>query len=561
MKPHRPDVIVALVLVTLATLCWVPRLQGPIDLRWDGAAYYVLGTALAEGKGYRLLNEPGDIQSTLHPPMLPAVIALHRWIVQTDDPMVLGHWLRLTYVVFFVSYVVAGYFMLRLFLPTTYSFLGALVFALQLHTIFMSDLCFPEIPFGLATVLFTLCNSSTGPSRFLKIPLAVISYALRTVAVALLAAWVGEAVCHRRVKQAAIRALISVVPVLCWIAYVAHVETSREYQNPVYQYQRADYAYPNVSYVRNLRYKDSFRPDLGYASLPGRAKSFVHNMFRMALNLGEAVSTTEGVWNVLRLAIERRVGHTVPPLVLIRLTLLLLSALIAYGIGLQVSKRQYFIPLYVVFSLIAICATPWPGQFNRYLVPVAPFLSLSLFLALRSIAGIVAGRLSLRPRLVAATAAGALLSLILASQLPALFVLFTTWHQKVEWQATNGARLEYRLFFYQGFYPAADAAVGWLRGRARASDVVAATDPQWVYLRTGLKSILPPFEPDPAKAQSLLDSVPVTFLMIDEGDLKAYTAPVVAAHPDRWRRVFTHSTDDMSGRTGNFAIYESVGRP
>src|SRR5262249_16926916 len=327
MKAHRPDVIVALVLVTLATLCWVPRLQGPIDLRWDGAAYYVLGTALAEGKGYRLLNEPGDIQSTLHPPMLPAVIALHRWIVQTDGPTVLGHWLPLTFVVFFVSYVVAGYFMLRLFLPTTYSFLGALVFALQLHTIFMSDLCFPEIPFGLATVLFTLCNSSTGPSRFLRAPLAVISYALLTFAVALLAAWVGEAICNRRLKQAALRALISVVPVLCWIAYVAHRQASRQYQHPVYQYQRADYTYPNVSYARNLRYKDSFRPELGYASLRDKAKGFVHNMFRMAVNLGEAVSTKEGVWNVLRSAIDQRVGHPVLPVAVIRLTLLLLSAL------------------------------------------------------------------------------------------------------------------------------------------------------------------------------------------------------------------------------------------
>jgi len=561
MKPNRSDVIAALVLATLAMLCWVPRLQGPIDLRWDGAAYYVLGTALAEGKGYRLLNEPGDIQSTLHPPMLPALIALHRWIVRTDDPAVLGHLLRLTYVVFFVSYVVAGYFVLRLFLPTSYSFLAALAVALHFHTIFISDLCFTEIPFGLATVLFTLCNSSTGRSRFLRVPLAVVSYALRTVGVALLAAWVGEAICNRRLKQAAMRALISVVPVLCWIAYVAHVEASREYQHPVYQYQRADYAFPNVSYARNVRYKDPFHPELGYASPRDRAKGFVHNMFRLAVNLGEAVSTNEGSWNVLRLALAQRVGHAVLPLAVIRLILLLLSALIAYGIGLQLAKRQYFIPLYVVLSLIAICATPWPGQFNRYLVPIAPFLALSLFLALRSIAGTIADRLSLRPRLVAATAMGALLSLILASQVPALFVLFTKWHRRVEWHTTNGARLEYRLFFYQGFYPAADAAVDWLRGRASARDIVAATDPQWVYLRTGLKSVLPPFEPDPAKAQSLLDGVPVKFLMVDESSLKAYTAPVVTAHPDRWRRAFAHSTNETSGQTGNFAIYERVGRP
>ena len=561
MKLNRPDVIAALVLATLATLCWVPRLKGPIDLRWDGAAYYVLGTALAEGKGYRLLNEPGEIQSTLHPPMLPVLIALHRWILRTDDIVVLGHWLRLTYVLFFVSYVVGGYFMLRLFLPTSYSFLAALVFALQLYTLFMSNLCFPEIPFGLATILFTLCNWSAGPSRFLRVPLAVISYALRTIGVALLAAWVVEAIAQRRLKQAGIRALVSVVPVLCWMGYVAHVEASHEYKNPTYQYQRADYVYTNVSYARNLRYKDSFRPELGHASLRDRARGFARNVVRMAVNLGEAVSTNEPIWNLLRSAIDRRVGHTVLPPAGIRVTLLLLSALIAYGIVLLVAKKQYFIPLYVVFSLIAICTTPWPGQFNRYLVPIAPFLSLSLFLALRSIAGTIAERFSLRPRLVAATAAGALVSFIFASQVPALLMLFTKWHPKVEWQTTNGATLEYPLFFYQGFYPAADAAFARLRARARAGDVVAATDPQWVYLRSGLKSVFPPFDLDPARAQRLLDSVPVTFLMVDEGVLWKYTAPVVTEHPDRWRRVFADSTNEASGLPGTFAIYERVGRP
>ena len=561
MKLNRPDVIAALVLATLATLCWVPRLKGPIDLRWDGAAYYILGTALAEGKGYRLLNEPGEIQSTLHPPMLPVLIALHRWILRTDDIVVLGHWLRTTYVVFFVSYVVAGYCMLRLFLPTSYSFLAALVFALQLHAIFMSDLCFPEIPFALATVLFTLCNWSAGPSRFLRVPLAVISYALRTIGVALLAAWIVEAIAQRRLKQAGIRALVSVVPVLCWMGYVAHVEASHEYKNPTYQYQRADYVYTNVSYARNLKYKDPFRPELGYASLRDRARGFVRNVVRMAVSLGEAVSTKEPVWDVLRSGIDQRVGHTVLPLAAIRLTLLLLSALIAYGIGLQVAKKQFFIPFYVVFSLIAICTTPWPGQFNRYLVPLAPFLSLSLFLALRSIAGTIAERFSLRPRLVAATAAGALASFIFASQVPALLVLFTKWHQTVEWHTTNGATLEYRLFFYQGFYPAADAAFDRLRARARAGDVVAATDPQWVYLRSGLKSVFPPFDLDPARAQRLLDTVPVTFLMVDEGDLSKYTAPVVTEYPDRWQRVFTDSTNEASGLPGTFAIYERVGRP
>ena len=49
-----------IVILVIALLLWAPRLSGPINLRWDASTYYLLGTALAEGKGYRLLNEPGS---------------------------------------------------------------------------------------------------------------------------------------------------------------------------------------------------------------------------------------------------------------------------------------------------------------------------------------------------------------------------------------------------------------------------------------------------------------------------------------------------------------------
>ena len=35
-------------LLVLSVAIWLPRLRGPIDLRWDGGTYYVLGTSLAE---------------------------------------------------------------------------------------------------------------------------------------------------------------------------------------------------------------------------------------------------------------------------------------------------------------------------------------------------------------------------------------------------------------------------------------------------------------------------------------------------------------------------------
>jgi hypothetical protein len=49
----------ALVLA-LAVVLWLPRLSGPIDLRY----------------GYRIPSEPGSPQALQYPPLLPAAVAI-----------------------------------------------------------------------------------------------------------------------------------------------------------------------------------------------------------------------------------------------------------------------------------------------------------------------------------------------------------------------------------------------------------------------------------------------------------------------------------------------------
>ena len=64
------------------------------------------------------------------------------------------------------------------------------------------------------------------------------------------------------------------------------------------------------------------------------------------------------------------------------------------------------------------------------------------------------------------------------------------------------------------------------------------------------------FEIDPAKAQCLLAGVPVRFLMVDDLAYHKYTAPVITANPERWRRVYVASTQVASGHAGTLEIYE-----
>src|SRR3954464_2177549 len=119
---RNPEVRYPLILLVVALGLWAPRLRGAIDLRYDAGVYYILGTSIAEGKGYRLLNEPGEITALQYPPLLPAVGAVEQKLLGTSDPAVVGQALRLTYFAIFLVYSLGAFFLARRFLSSGYAF-------------------------------------------------------------------------------------------------------------------------------------------------------------------------------------------------------------------------------------------------------------------------------------------------------------------------------------------------------------------------------------------------------------------------------------------------------
>jgi hypothetical protein len=75
--------------------------------------------------------------------------------------------------------------------------------------------------------------------------------------------------------------------------------------------------------------------------------------------------------------------------------------------------------------------------------------------------------------------------------------------------------VQYKLFHYAPVGTAFDEGLEWLKRNSQSTDTIAATDPQWVYLRTGRKAVLPPFELNGEKAQHLIDTVPVKYLIAE----------------------------------------------
>ena len=279
----------AALIVLLAAALWAPRLRGPLDLRYDAGVYYILGRSLAEGHGYRLLNEPGAIEAIQYPPVLPAVAALHQLVLGTSDPVVVGHALRLTMALLFLGYAFSSFALARRYLSPGFAFAVALLAILNVQVLFLSDYFSADLPYAAVSLFFFVA-----PVGFAAGALAVLAFGLRTAGVALLAAWAAQSLLHQRWREAAVRLFVAVAAVGGWQVYVHHVKAGAEFSSPAYPYQRAAYQFYNVGYVENMSYVDPFRPELGLAGKRDLAQRLGTNLQAIPTAVGEAATLERG---------------------------------------------------------------------------------------------------------------------------------------------------------------------------------------------------------------------------------------------------------------------------
>lgn len=539
------------VLLAVAVLLWVPRFSGPINLRWDASAYYVLGTALAEGKGYRLLNEPGEIEAVQYPPLLPLIVSIHQWAMGTTDYVKVGSALRLTYFVLSTLLLLAAYALARTLLPPPYALLVGVMTALSFLSFLQpSDVLYAEIPFALTTMGFLLCQQRSNQPFFAAVCplLGAAAYLLRTAGLALLLAWITESLIRRRFRQAAVRAVFSVLPVLLWQAHIWRVTASDEYHHPAYSYQRADYQYANVTYGQNSRLVDPFRPELGHARFRDLGERLALNIASVPAALGESAVVPKGFLLHLLTQLERSLGFRFSGdwWMLLSKTFsgcFFFVGLVALaGAVLVATGRQWFLAFYFALTIAMIVTTPWRSQFWRYLAPVTPLTILFLLLALLTIRDWLRRQVVRSARIAAAPVLWVPLGGMLLAQI-AVTPHFLELMQPVSYFDAAGQERILKLLGYGSEWHALDPAFQWIRRNAAADSVIATTVPHLAYLRTGHKAVLPPFVRDPDTALHLLDEVPTSYLVVDRfarpGVSERYAGPVVAQKPADWRLVFT----------------------
>jgi hypothetical protein len=535
--------------VAIALLLWLPRLSGPINLRWDASTYYVLGTALAEGKGYRLLNEPGEIEAVQYPPLLPLIVAAHQWVMGTSDYFKVGSALRITYFVLSVLFLLAAYALARKYLSPLYALLVGVITALSFGSfLWPSEVLYADMPFALVAMGFLLCHQKNARPFFAVVSglLGVAAYLLRTAGLALLLAWIAESLIRRRFRQAAIRAAVSALPVLLWQVHIWRVTASDKYHHPNYSYQRADYQYANVTYGKNSRLVDPFRPELGHVRFRDLSGRLVRNIASIPEALGESAVIPEWFAPPLVTKLHQSLGVPLSSNVLSLISGALYSCLVVAGLFalagavLLATGHQWFLSLYFALTVIVVVITPFQTQFLRYLGPMTPLTLIFLFAALIPIRnwlshlkwGRVPGALVMTVPTVA----------ILSLQIVVATYVFQVM-PPVSYYDAAGRKRVFKLIQYEAGWQALDPAFEWIRRNAAADAVIATTVPHSAYLRTGHKAVLPPFVSDPDTARHLLDEVPVNYLVVDRfgrpGVSERYAAPVVAHNVADWRLVFT----------------------
>lgn len=535
---RRRSTLVRLGLLALLALLILPKIRGPIDLRFDAGVYYLLGTSLAQGRGYRLANEPGEIEAVQYPPVLPALVAVHQLVLGSADPFVVAPALRLSMHALYVAYVLAAYAFARRYASTGTAFLVAAFSAANLYAYYLSDLCFSEMPFAAVTMGFLLVPADR---TWLRGTLATLAFGLRTIGLALLGAWVLEALIERRWRAACLRLTIAAVPVLAWQAYVHRVQSSEDYRAPAYAYQRAPWNYYNVTYADNLRLVDPFQPELGRLGASGALQRVGANLQRLPLSLGEAASSPDTGWEWMVQRIYGRLGLDGEPGPWVLIAPFAVGLFVAVGLVAMSLGAPRTAALYAIASIALICSTPWPSQVTRYLMPVTPVLVLAGFSGLDVI------RRRARPPIRTGLTTGLLVVPIAMVQTFVAYSTYTWQRGHVSQEDLGGQAHEASYFYFTRGWQGMERAFLWVREHVEADAIVACSTPHQAYLRTGRRAVMVPFEADAEACLELLDSVPVQYVIVDSlafiDVARRYVAPALALEPERW--VLVH--EDVPG--------------
>lgn len=461
----------------------------------DDAHYYLLGTSLASGNGYRDLFDPGNAVHTQYPPLFPALLGIADAFTNTPLlPKIAVGLLSAGILLLLFSYV-------RMHFPV-------LAIPLALFTAFSSSiashatLLMSEIPYLFTTLAALLLyersrkKTEWGVLFFAATIVSLCPIFIRSAGLAFSAAWVLCALLDKRYKLAGAH-------VLLFIALSLLLRVATDWDSP---------------YVDQLFRKNQYDPELGFVTAG-----------EMAARMGQ------NIWIYLFSIIPQAFSGL--PLQKNSSLLLSLAVMVPVTIGWirNIMLPTRFISIYLLFYATIICMwqTQWSGI--RFIIPVLPFIALFMFLGLDAVLEFAFGfSKGKTPR----PAKPAMIpGLILAASI-ALALFNVKDHLN---QIKTGATL---AGDWKNFYSCAD----WIRLNTPADAIVVNRKPALFYLRSQRKGFVYPYSHDVEKVVGDLKRGHARYCVLDNfswtNTSPRYLFPAIMSHPELFKVVYSLRNPD-----------------
>jgi hypothetical protein len=489
--------------VALFLVLGLPLFDPRLFTGGDNVVYYLLAKALATGKGYVTLYEPGSPPHTLYPPGYPILLVPVFWLFGGS------FWAAkaFSFAAGGAALALAARWLGERLDPRSGGFL-VLGFALLLSATNTTFLTYahwtltemPYLPVSIGALILAE-RSRGGAGTWLGAALlAAGGYLIRTAALPLCAA-VTWGVWRTQGRRAGlVTAGVSIAAVAAWTL-------------------RNEIVAPGApGYLNQLLMVDPYDPARGMLTFATFAGRVGENLAGYAF-----------------IEIPRLLYPFLPSLESPKLLGMVLGAvlvpLLLYGAVRQVASRglkagEVYAALYV--GLLAV----WPWKGDRFLLPLLPLLLSYLGLGLADLIGARAARRKGRH-----PAAPHLLAILFG-----LAVLPNLWHAlerippqiAVTARHLGGDRLAGYIWYERDYF----AAATWLSRNAPPGALVISRKPQFTYLFSGRKSLLYPYGA-PEEIERAVARSGASYLIYDNLGQSAliYLRPYLIRHQDDYEIV------------------------
>ncbi len=468
MTDRTRDVAIGLLVLAVALPIYVLRLDRVVGMVIDDAWYVMLAKALAEGRGYWLVNAPVDGILPGYPPGFPALLSLvfrlspdfpgNVWLLKSVSILAMLGVALFSYVYLHKSRQQSR--PIAALAAIGIAMTPALVF-LATSTV-MSECVFMLSQLAVVVVAHRALEASPERSTRLAAVAGLLGAAtvlIRSVGIGVVAAVVLFLLKERRWKQLSAFAIAVAIGVGPWLVYArAHAPTV-EHQ----QIHRGSlvYGYSDQFWMRFAG--SALSGQVTVADLPGRVATNVIDiagrsmvgifgpiLLRDADESGEELVSLGGQigWTF--------VGYgRLPATIAVSCVL---GAIIVWGFVRTVRERwtiaEFLVPISLLITVV------WPFWSFRFVLPLTPFLYVYL---VKGLVHVAAARIAL------------------------LVVVSLNVYDHAGYIAA--ARSDPKGADWVATYQEIETTLDWMKVHLDADAVVASTNPALVHLRTGHKTI------------------------------------------------------------------------